>query len=150
MSTERFTAFFQTLEHILKNIKRIAASVMQTYGLRSVHTSCLLAFANAPEGLTVTELSRECMIDKALSSRIVKELSEGDFLYPSEKDAQKNYNKRYLLTSKSHGIIRELDSLITDYVTNADENVAEEDREIFYRVLKHFDRSIESILEQTT
>ena len=54
MSTERFTTFFQTQERILKNIKRISSPVMQSYGLRSVHTACFLALRNNPDGLTVT------------------------------------------------------------------------------------------------
>ena len=42
MSTERFIAFYQTFERIIKNIKRISAPVMQQYGLRSVHTTAVL------------------------------------------------------------------------------------------------------------
>ncbi len=145
MSTQRFTAFFQTFERILKNIRRIAMPVMQAYGLRSVHVNCLLAFGSNPEGLSVTELARECMIDKSLASRVVKELHMGDYLCPIEAKSNKNYNKRYVLTKKSQTIILELDSLITSYVNEAGTNIPAEDRAIFYRVLAEFDRSIEQI-----
>lgn len=145
MSTERFTAFFQTFERILKNIRRIAMPVMQTYGLRSVHTNCLLAFSTNPSGLSVTELSRECLIDKSLASRVMKELSDGEYITPAESNGNKNYNKRYVLTPKSQNIMMELDTLITNYVSEAGTNIPDGDRAIFYRVLAEFDRSIEKI-----
>ncbi len=145
MSTERFTAFFQTLERILKNIRRIAMPVMQAYGLRSVHVNCLLAFSANPSGLSVTELARECMIDKSLASRVVKELHTGDYICPMKAKNNKNYNKRYVLTQKSQTIMLELDALITSYVNEAGINIPTEDRAVFYRVLAEFDRSIEQI-----
>lgn len=145
MSTERFTAFYQTFERVLKNIRRIAMPVMQAYGLRSVHTTCLLAFSNCKDGLSVTELARECMIDKALSSRVIKELLAGDFIESTANQTNKNYNKRYVLTEKSQTIMEELDRLITSFVCDAGKNIPEADRLVFYRVLSEFDRNIESI-----
>lgn len=145
MSTERFTAFYQTFERVLKNIRRIAMPVMQAYGLRSVHTTCILAFSNAPVGLSVTELAKECIIDKALASRVIRELLDGDFISPAPNQSNKNYNKRYVLTDKSQTIMTELDRLITSYVCDAGVNIPEADRVVFYRVLAEFDRNIASI-----
>lgn len=145
MSTERFITFYQTQEHILKNIKRIASPVMQTYGLRGVHTACFLAMRNAPNGLTVTEIARECFMDKALSSRIVKELVAGDYIVSTADQSEKNYNKRYILTPKSRKIMTELNCMITEYVSEAGQNIPSEDLDTFYRVLAELDRNIESI-----
>jgi len=145
MSTERFTTFFQTQERILKNIKRIASPVMQSYGLRSVHTACFLAMRNKPDGLTVTEISKECFMDKALASRIVKELVAGDYITATPNSGEKNYNKRYIVTPKSRKIMLELNCMITEYVSEAGQNIRAEDLDTFYRVLAELDRNIESI-----
>ena len=145
MSTERFTTFFQTQERILKNIKRISAPVMQSYGLRSVHTACFLTLRNNSEGLTVTEIARECFMDKALSSRIVKELLAGDFIESTPESGEKNYNKRYILTPKSRKIMLELNCMIMDFVSEAGQNIPTEDLDTFYRVLAELDHNIESI-----
>ncbi len=145
MSTERFTTFFQTQERILKNIKRIASPVMQSYGLRSVHTACFLAMRNNPDGLTVTELSKECFMDKALASRIVKELVFGDYITANPDSGEKNYNKRYILTPKSRKIMLELNCMITEYVSEAGQNIRTEDLDTFYRVLAELDHNIELI-----
>ncbi len=145
MSTERFITFFQTQERILKNIKRIASPVMQAYGLRGVHTACFLALRHCPDGLTVTELSRECFMDKALSSRIVKELVAGDYIAATPDSGEKNYNKRYILTPKSRKIMLELNCMIAEYVSEAGQNISQDDIDTFYRVLAELDRNIEFI-----
>ena len=145
MSTERFISFFQTQERILKNIKRIASPVMQLYGLRSVHTACFLALRNSPDGLTVTEISKECFMDKALSSRIVKELVSGDYIVATSDSGEKNYNKRYILAPKSRKIMLELNCMITNYVSEAGQNIHPQDLDTFYRVLSELDRNIELI-----
>jgi DNA-binding MarR family transcriptional regulator len=145
MSTERFTTFFQTQERILKNIKRIASPVMQTYGLRGVHTACFLAMRNSVDGLTVTEISKECFMDKALASRLVKELVAGDYIAATQSSGEKNYNKRYILTPKSRKIMLELNCMITDYVIEAGRNIRAEDLDTFYRVLAELDHNIELI-----
>ena len=139
MSTERFTTFFQTQERILKNIKRISSPVMQSYGLRSVHTACFLAMRQNPDGLTVTEISRECFMDKALSSRIVKELVAGDYIVSTPDSGEKNY------TPKSRKIMVELNCMIADFVSEAGQNIPADDLDTFYRVLAELDRNIESI-----
>ena len=145
MSTERFISFFQTQERIMKNIKRIASPVMQLYGLRGVHTACFLALRNNPDGLTVTEISKECFMDKALSSRIVKELAAGDYIVATSDSGEKNYNKRYILTPKSRKIMLELNCMITNYVSDAGQNIHPQDLDTFYRVLSELDRNIEQI-----
>ena len=145
MSTERFTTFFQTQERILKNIKKISSPVMQSYGLRSVHITCLLALRNNPDGLTVTELSRECFMDKALSSRLVKELLTGDFIMSTPDSGEKNYNKRYILTPKSRKIMLEIICLINGFVEEAGQNIPAEDLATFHRVLAELDHNIEMI-----
>lgn len=145
MSTERFTTFFQTQERILKNIKRISSPVMQSYGLRSVHMACFLALRNAPDGLTVTEIAKECFMDKALSSRIVKELAVGDYITSTPESGEKNYNKRYVLTPKSRKIMVEINCLIADFVSEAGQNIRSDELATFYRVLAELDHNIEMI-----
>ena len=145
MSTERFISFFQTQERIMKNIKRIASPVMQQYGLRGVHTACFLALRSNPNGLTVTEISKECFMDKALASRLVKELISGDYIVATSDSGEKNYNKRYILTVKSRKIMLELNCMISDYVSEAGQNIHPRDLDTFYRVLSELAHNIELI-----
>ena len=144
MSTERFITFYQTFERIIKNIKRIAAPVMQSYGLRSVHTTAFLALRNCPDGLTVTELAKECFIDKALASRLVKELLANEYIV-AVSESEKKYNKRYVLTPNSRKILTELNCRITEFVCEAGQNIDPNDLANFYEVLAELDCNIDAI-----
>lgn len=148
MSTTRFTTFFLTFERVLKNIKRIASPVMQSYGLRTLHLSSVFALGRSETGLSVSELSRECIIDKALSSRILKELTEKGFAEPVGAQTDKNYNKRYVLTPKCRLIISDLAVKIRDYMEQADQSVSEDELAAFYLTLAKLDHNIESITPQ--
>ena len=150
MSTTRFTTFFLTFERILKNIKHIASPVMQSYDLRPLHLSSVLALERSKEGLSVSELARECIIDKALSSRILKELSEKGFAAPSSAPGCKNYNKRYVLTPKCRAIISDLSIKICDYMKQADQSVTDEELASFYLTLAKLDQSIEALTPKST
>ena len=68
MGIDKFTAFQITFDKIRKNIQKIETSYLRTFGLRSVHTACLLSLGRAERGLTVTELSMFSATDKALTS----------------------------------------------------------------------------------
>ena len=69
-------------------------------------------------------------------------------IFPEENENHNNYNKRHLLTQKSHDIILELNRVIAEYVSVADQNIPAEDRVVFYRVLGEFDRNIESMIQK--
>ena len=84
-------------------------------------------------------------MDKALASRLVKELAAGDYIAATSESGEKNYNKRYILTVKSRKIMLELNCMISDYVSEAGQNIHPRDLDTFYRVLSELDHNIELI-----
>ena len=101
METNRFLMFYQSFERVVKDIKRKEMSYMSEYGLRSVHLRCLLRINQSEKGMTITQLSKATNTDKALISRVVKELSNDGFLENKNAKEEKSYNKKYYLTEKS-------------------------------------------------
>lgn len=144
MDTEKFLLFLQTFDRIVKNIKRIEMGYMKGFGLRSVHTGCILYMDGKEEGVTVTQLSKECDSDKALISRTVKELCSGGFV-AEIGEGGKNYNRRYTLSDNGREVIEGLKTVISEYVTQARENIDPADMKIFYTVLSEFERNIAQI-----
>ena len=144
MDITRFIAFSRRLDRIVKNIKRKEMAYMREYGLRSVHITCLLCIDMHEDGATVTELSRECDTDKALISRTVKELCSGGFV-AEIGEGGKNYNRRYTLSDNGREVIEGLKTVISEYVTQARENIDPADMKIFYTVLSEFERNIAQI-----
>ena len=144
MDTEKFLLFLQTFDRIVKNIKRIEMGYMKDFGLRSVHTGCILYMDGKDDGVTVTQLAKESDSDKALISRAIKELCVGGFIQEIDGSC-KNYNKRYILSDRGREVIGGLKTVISKYVIRARENIDPDDMKIFYSVLSEFERNIAQI-----
>jgi DNA-binding MarR family transcriptional regulator len=71
-----FYIFSSAAEELQRNIQRLKSKSMKLYGLGSSDMACIMTLKQNPDGLTSTELSRECHVDKALVSRTVKKLLE--------------------------------------------------------------------------
>lgn len=145
MDSNRFLMFYQSFDTIVKAIKRMEMSYMREYGLRSVHMRCLIKIKESADGVSATELSRECGIDKALTSRILRELLEGGFIVARTHGEGKAYKKRFFLTEQSERITNDINNDIAKYIVAARGDTSEEDIKTFYRVLFTFEKNISRI-----
>lgn len=145
METSRFLTFYQSFDRILKDIKKKEMSYMRDYGLRSVHFWCLLRMYKLSVGMTVTELARATKTDKALVSRILKELTADGFVDTIDNGEEKTYNKKYCLTEKSNNILADIDKDIAEYMGAARKGISEEKMQEFYKVLASLENNISLI-----
>ena len=143
MDTKRFLFFYHGLHRIVKDIKKIESSYLEDYGLRSVHMSCLLNLVDKEEGVTATQLATFCATDKALISRILKELIACDFI--SSEGEGKAYNKKYCLTEKGKDVVAAIEKDIVEYMSRAREGIPEENMLAFYGVLQSLENNISLI-----
>lgn len=147
MDTNRFLVFHQSFESILKNIKKKEMSYMSEYGLRSVHMGCLLRIKHSERGMTITELSKASNTDKALISRVIKELTLDGFVVTKTAGEDKSYRKKYYLTEKSESIVSDIDEDIGRYMAQARVGIPERDMIKFYEVLSHLTNNISLIAD---
>lgn len=77
---DNMTIFSATVEEMQKSIRRLKSRTMKQLGIGTSDLSCLMVLAKNPGGLTSTELSRVCDVDKALISRSVKKLQAMDLI----------------------------------------------------------------------
>ena len=73
--TEKFNEFTGLVSRAYKALHRVQERYMRDFGLRSVHVSCLLRLLDAPDGLSATELSALCGVDRAQISRVTADLA---------------------------------------------------------------------------
>ena len=73
---DNIIAFSAAIEELQRNIHRLKGKAMRTFGLGISDLNCLITLKRNPDGLTSTELSRHCRLDKALISRTVRKLIE--------------------------------------------------------------------------
>ncbi len=145
MDTIRFLMFYRSFDTILKDIKKKETSYLKEYGLRSVHMGCLLQIKQSEKGMTATELSKASKTDKALISRVIKELTLEEFLIAKGASEDKSYNKRYVLTEKSERIVSDIVEDIGHYMAEARAGIPDEDMQTFYEVLASLTHNISLI-----
>jgi DNA-binding MarR family transcriptional regulator len=138
---DRYILFTGYIEEIYKSVQKIKAERMSAFGLRSTDTTVIAMLSQHPEGLTATELAAKCKVDKAVVSRSVKMLFEaGAVKYAS--DGKKNYRSRLMLDERGMEIALAMSSMARDAVAAANEGIAPEELQSFYKVLSTFNRNL--------
>ena len=85
MQSEIMTKYALDISKIEKNLDRIKDARLKQYDLRYTHLMCMVKIRQSKEGLTSTEISHICFIDKAFVSRITNELIQRDLIKTNEK-----------------------------------------------------------------
>ena len=145
MESERFVPFVLYTERISKNIKRLADSKMEPYGLRCAHIMCILQLAKSEIGLSSAELSRVCGVDKAFISRITSELMEKNYISRDIGPKQGKYKTKFLLTDEGVQIYNIINDLLSEFIKKISKNTPLRKLETFYDVLNSIDTELDDI-----
>ena len=145
MESERFVPFILYTERISKNIKRLADSKMEPYGIRSAHIMCILQLAKSKEGLSSAELSKVCGVDKAFVSRITNELMEKKYISRDIGPKQGKYKTKFLLTDSGVEICKIINELLSEFIRKINKNTPVKKLETFYEVLNTIDIELDDI-----
>lgn len=131
-----FSAFAVSLENLNKYINKIKNTKISEYGIRIAHFNCMMHIDLSAEGLTPTEISEDCGIDKAFVSRTTADLIKGGFIRINQKfnDGRK-YRNKYVLTEKGQNVIEETKALIEKYLTEVCGKIGEFDMNSFVRAI---------------
>ena len=128
---QRFQSFVTGVTQCYKSIQKIKATEMTEFGLKGTHVMCLFFLSQHPEGLTAAQLSQMCAEDKAAISRALAVLQEKGYIQAGEK----KYRAPLRLTPAGQALAREMEALIQQWVSLGGDDLTEEERRVFYRVL---------------
>ena len=133
---ENFSAFALSLESLNKSFNKIKSAKISEFGIRAAHFNCLIHIDLSSEGLTSTEISKDCGLDKAFVSRTTSDLLKGGFIKTNEKfnDGRK-YRNKYILTEKGKEVIFEIKALIERFFSEISEKISEYDMRCFWKVM---------------
>lgn len=148
MDSDRFSPFVLNIERISKNIKRIADSKMEPYGLRSSHVMCILQLAKNEGGLSPSALSEACGVDKAFISRITTELMDKKYIMRDEKNAKGKYKTKLILTEEGIEINKIIVGILEDCFRQVDANLTSKRLEVFYDVLEKIDLGVAGLIKE--
>ena len=125
-----------SLENVTKCIEKIKSIKISEFGIRSAHFNCMMHIDLSSDGLTPTELSKDCGVDKAFVSRTTADLIKGGFIQTNQKfnDGRK-YRNKYILTEKGKEVIKETKALIEKYFSDISDKISEYEMKCFLRVM---------------
>ena len=129
-----------SLENVAKYFERIKSSKIAEFGIRIAHFNCLIHIDLSADGLTPTELSKNCGVDKAFISRTTSDLVKGGFIETNQKyEDGRKYRLKYILTEKGKFVLHETKKTVEHYFSELCNKIGEYDMNIFMRVLGMID-----------
>lgn len=139
---QRYREFVMCIAQIEKNIEKIKAYEMKPYGLSGMDVTIFAQLSLKEEGYSVSELSKECEMDKAAISRSIKKMDEkGLVLYA------KGYGSKITLTEEGKAIAKTLLDKIDMYIAKAEVKDLEL-RKQFYTALHAIASNIDELMEE--
>lgn len=101
MKGERFYDFVVGIHSLDKYIKKVENSEANRNGVKGVHAFMIYSLADAPGGLTASEMAKKNGNDRSLISREIDKLcKEGIVSYLVSNPKTKNYDAKIVLTEK--------------------------------------------------
>ncbi|MBD5132828.1 MAG: winged helix-turn-helix transcriptional regulator [Clostridiales bacterium] len=125
---ENFTVSILKLNKLVQKIKLYE---MEEYGLKAIHVMCGYYLYEHADGLTISELSKYCLEDKAAISRAVSTMRDKDL---AAYDA-KTYNGKITLTDKGKDFAIAVGHKADRAVNAGSADMTEEQRVEFYKTL---------------
>ena len=128
-----FEAFNGLIGNASKSLEKLKAKGMGEYGLSGTYTLCLRQLYTAPQGMTRTQLSHRCGVDRAQITRVIGELIEKELV--AELGNGANYRKKCVLSDKGREVTTSINDLVTKINTFVSGNIPKERLELFYETL---------------
>lgn len=140
MVGDSFERFAQMLSNATKSLYRLKSRYMSNYGLSSTHTVCLRKLYESRDGLTKSEISDTCGIDKAQTTRIMGELIAKN--YVEDDSSKKTYNRKFFLTEAGRKMTEEINQTVEGVVEYVNLDIPREEIEQFYTVFEAINKRL--------
>ena len=134
MKKDRFEIFSTSVLRLVRSVQTLKARKMAEYGLKGTNAVCLCRVLESEGGLTATELSLTCELDKAQISRSMAELMEKGFI-EKECDSERRYKQRYMLTPTGRNAALDIRHTIAEIEQSVSRNIPPSSLDHFYHTL---------------
>ncbi len=140
---KRFVAFSMLNEESSKSLQRIKAAYMQSLGLHSGDAILLAVLSDHEDGLSASELSRRCKLDRAVVSRALPSLlAKGILAYGEPNAKRRNYRSPITLTEKGKKTLEKIRDFTVDTVRRTSNDIEGEELATFYRVFRKIEKRL--------
>lgn len=139
----RFELFSKLISKVYKQVQKIKLMEITEFGLKGQHVM-FLYYLNQKENLTLTQIAKECDIDKSLASRSLSYLKENNFVI---EDNNKKYKRYIKLTEKGLLVSNKIKEMIDNALNIGGDGLTEESRIIFYSSLELISNNLDNYLK---
>lgn len=145
---DRFEAFANLIMEINRSILRIKDNEMKQLGLKASHTMCLYQLGQHKEGLTATQLTEACCVDKAAISRTLKQLQEKDLVYCNLPANKRSYRTLFFLTDAGVVLADDMNKRIENALSNGSSGITRKERVSMYKALDIIRTNLNNYIEE--
>ena len=138
----RFECFSSYISSIYKNIQRLKELKIKEYGLKSIHVMCLF-YLRHYENVTNSMLVKLTNEDKGAISRALAYLAENEYI-----SCDKKYKSTILLLERGKEVAKYIDFESDNAVSFAGSAYNEEERKLFYDMLKTISENLNIYIEK--
>ena len=142
----RFELFTRLITKISRNIRRIKATEMEQFELKTPHVACLY-YIYMCKDITLKKLCDMSQEDKAAISRAVDYLVENGFI-EEEKEPPRKYKSNIKLTDKGKEIGKYIVEQIDRILKVSAKGLSKEELAIFYRGLQTISNNLDEICNE--
>ena len=128
---DRFERFSFSISEIYRYWHRIAADVMEQYGLKGPYAVYFTTMYQYPQGMTAARLAELCSRDKADVSRAINQMEQYDLV----KKEGSSYRALIRLTEKGNKIAEQVNRKAQTAVEYGGRGLTDTQREVFYHCL---------------
>jgi DNA-binding MarR family transcriptional regulator len=137
--------FSAAIAQISKCMQKLKTREMHQFGLRGTHAMCLYHLQKNELGLTASQLTDLCDVDKGAISRAVTEMQQLEIVTYPEGDGKRKYRAKIKLTDKGITVTEKLNRSIGEAVERAGIGLTWEERENFYKALNIISQNIQTL-----
>lgn len=133
--TNRFETFAGSVVELNRCLQKVKDLEMRKFGLRAGHSMILYYLGRCPEGLTVSQLTELCRMDKAAVSRALADLAERALTASTPEENKRAYRTAHRLTAQGQALTAQLDERIALALERGGSGLTDAQRSSFYESL---------------
>jgi len=141
---DRFERFSFAISEIYRYWHKIAADVMEQYGMKGPHAVYFTTLYQYPQGVTAARLAELCGKDKADVSRAVAAMEKKELL----RKQGNSYRALLTLTEDGESIARQVNEKAMAAVTYGGRGLSDEQREVFYHCLDTIASNLQTLSKE--
>lgn len=139
---KRYLEFNGTIANIYKSLLKIKDKEMKSMDMKAAHVDIMSYLKFHKNGLSATELSDLCQIDKGQISRAIKDLEQRGFVEITDNGGKRAYGSKIILTEDGQKHASMVNHKIDKIVHSASAKLTKEERIKFYEVLMEISNNL--------